>query len=57
MKCSYCSSEVKTGTGTMYVYKTGTINYFCSSKCYKNAILVGRKINKKNIAKERKSKA
>jgi large subunit ribosomal protein L24e len=57
MKCSYCLAEIKAGTGTMYVYKTGAINYFCSSKCYKNAILVGRKINKKNTVRERKAKA
>lgn len=57
MKCSYCSSDIKKGTGIMYVYKTGAINYFCSSKCYKNAVLVKRKINKKNMFKERKARA
>ncbi|MEM0149359.1 MAG: hypothetical protein QXW10_00480 [Candidatus Micrarchaeaceae archaeon] len=43
MKCSYCGSEIKRGTGIMYVFKGGRISYFCSSKCYKNGILHGRK--------------
>jgi ribosomal protein L24E len=28
----------------MYVFKDGKITYFCSSKCYKNAIVNGRKL-------------
>ena len=47
MKCSYCSKEVSKGTGTMYVFKTGDINYFCSMRCYKNGIVLKRKLNKK----------
>jgi ribosomal protein L24E len=47
VKCSYCSNEVPKGTGTMYVFKTGDINYFCSMRCYKNSIVLKRKLNKK----------
>ncbi len=49
MKCSYCSGEVQKGAGTMYVYKIGTIRYYCSSKCYKNDIILKRRISKKNV--------
>ena len=34
----------------MYVYRTGAISYYCSSRCYKNGVLVHRKINKKETA-------
>ncbi|MGC8585941.1 MAG: 50S ribosomal protein L24e [Candidatus Micrarchaeia archaeon] len=44
MKCSYCGKDVKKGTGIMYVFKDGRITYFCSSKCYKNGILMNRRI-------------
>lgn len=36
MKCSFCSSNIKKGTGKMLVKSDGTLNYFCSSKCEKN---------------------
>ena len=54
MKCTYCSSDIKKGTGTMYVHKIGTVNYFCSSRCYKNAILIKRKLNRKNMPTAKK---
>jgi large subunit ribosomal protein L24e len=47
MKCSYCSREVTKGMGTMYVFKTGKINYYCSSRCYKNDIIVHRNLKKR----------
>lgn len=31
------------GTGKMYVQKDGKILYFCSSKCEKNQLKLGRK--------------
>ncbi len=31
------------GTGKMYVRKDGKILYFCSSKCEKNQLKLGRK--------------
>jgi len=31
------------GTGTMYVQKTGDTLFFCSSKCEKNMLTLGRK--------------
>lgn len=47
MKCTYCSNEIRKGTGMMYVFKIGTLNYFCSHRCYRNAIILKRKINPK----------
>jgi ribosomal protein L24E len=47
MRCSYCSIDIPKGTGTMYVHKTGILNYFCSNRCYRNSILLHKKINKK----------
>ena len=49
MKCTLCSREIKRGTGMMYVFKIGDINYFCSTRCYKNKIILKRDINKKEL--------
>ena len=40
--CSFCDSPVAKGTGVMYVKKDGTPYYFCSSKCKKNTLHLGR---------------
>ncbi|MEM4296470.1 MAG: 50S ribosomal protein L24e [Candidatus Anstonellales archaeon] len=42
MICSFCSNEVKKGTGFMYVKADGSTAIFCSSKCKKNALKLGR---------------
>lgn len=41
VKCSYCTDEIKQGTGKLYVTKEGKSYSFCSSKCEKN-FLMGR---------------
>jgi large subunit ribosomal protein L24e len=43
MKCTFCESEIPAGTGKMYVKKDGKVFWFCSSKCEKNMIVLGRK--------------
>lgn len=43
VKCSFCSTEIPKGTGKMYVRKDGRVFYFCSNKCNKNMIKLGRK--------------
>jgi len=43
MKCTYCDSEISPGTGKMYVKKDGTKYNFCSTKCEKNMLKLGRK--------------
>ena len=40
--CSFCDDSIPKGTGLMYVKKDGTIFYFCSSKCKKNNLVLGR---------------
>ncbi len=51
MKCTYCSNDIKKGTGMMYVHKTGAINYFCSRRCFRSSIHMKRKINPKELRK------
>ena len=43
VKCSYCNTEIPVGSRTIYVYKSGKIIDFCSKKCEKNLIKLGRK--------------
>ena len=55
VKCSFCNSELEKGTGKMYVFKTGKINYFCSTKCEKNTLKLKRNpINFKWASKPKK---
>jgi len=42
MQCTFCGSNIARGTGKMYVKTDGRIFYFCSSKCEKNLIKLGR---------------
>ncbi len=52
VKCTYCLSELKKGTGIMYIHKTGDIAYYCSNSCWTNHVFLRRKINKKLVSKE-----
>ncbi len=55
VKCSFCGKEIKPGTGLMYVKTNGSVLYFCSSKCFKNALKLKRKpIDVKWTEKHRK---
>ncbi len=40
--CTFCGVEIEPGTGRMYIKKDGVVFNFCSSKCYKNMIDLGR---------------
>jgi large subunit ribosomal protein L24e len=40
--CTFCGSEIEPGTGRMYIKKDGTVSNFCTSKCFKNLIQLGR---------------
>ncbi|KXB00555.1 50S ribosomal protein L24 [candidate division MSBL1 archaeon SCGC-AAA261G05] len=44
-RCSFCDERVTPGRGIMYVKRDGRIQYYCSSKCRRNAEL-GRKPHK-----------
>lgn len=41
-KCSFCKTVIEPGTGTMYVKKDSTILHFCTMKCEKNMLHLGR---------------
>lgn len=45
-KCTFCNTPIEPGTGMMLVKRDGTIFYFCSSKCERNMIKLGRKSRK-----------
>lgn len=40
--CTFCGDEIEPGTGRMYIKKDGVIFNFCSSKCFKNMVVMGR---------------
>jgi len=40
--CSFCGNEIEPGTGRMYIKKDGVIYNFCTSKCFKNLVELGR---------------
>ena len=42
-KCTFCSNNIESGTGKIYVQKDAKVLYFCSMKCEKNHIKLGRK--------------
>ena len=42
VKCSFCNNELSKGTGKMFVKVSGQILYFCSNKCEKNLLKLGR---------------
>jgi len=54
VKCSFCDDELERGTGKMYVKKDGKILYFCSMKCEKNLLKLGRRaVNMKWVTKKK----
>ena len=40
--CSFCGEPIEPGTGKIYVKKDGTVYNFCTNKCKKNRIDIGR---------------
>jgi large subunit ribosomal protein L24e len=40
--CTFCGDEIEPGTGRMYIKKDGVVYNFCTSKCYKNLVILGR---------------
>ncbi|MCD6105798.1 MAG: 50S ribosomal protein L24e [Thermoplasmata archaeon] len=45
-RCAFCGREIPPGRGIMYVKTDGTVLFFCSSKCRKNYLKLGRKPRK-----------
>ena len=58
VKCSFCNKDITPGTGTMLIKNDGKIFWFCSKKCDKNMLKLGRKaktqkwVTKKKVAKK-----
>ncbi|HLC75169.1 MAG TPA: 50S ribosomal protein L24e [Candidatus Nanoarchaeia archaeon] len=42
VRCSFCDETLQQGTGKLYVTKEGKVLAFCSSKCDKNMLKLGR---------------
>jgi large subunit ribosomal protein L24e len=42
VKCVFCGKEEYSFKGIHVIKNTGTINYYCSSKCRKNSEKLGR---------------
>lgn len=42
-KCNFCGENLERGTGKMFVKKDGKVLHFCSTKCEKNTLKLGRK--------------
>jgi len=40
--CSFCKQELERGTGKMFVRRDGRALFFCSTKCQRNMIHLGR---------------
>jgi large subunit ribosomal protein L24e len=40
--CTFCGTEIEPGTGRMYIKKDGVVYNFCTSKCFKNLVVLGR---------------
>lgn len=40
--CTFCGDEIEPGTGRMFIKKDGVVYNFCSSKCFKNLVVLGR---------------
>lgn len=41
-KCNFCGREESSYKGVHLIKNDGSINFFCSSKCRKNALKLGR---------------
>lgn len=58
-KCYFCGSQIEPGTGLLYVKNDGSMFWFCSSKCRKNFLKLGRNPRKvkwvKSLAKASKA--
>ena len=59
--CSFCGRDFPFGTGLMYVKNDGSLLYFCSSKCRRSSVKLGRDARKlrwtKYYGKEEKGRA
>lgn len=52
--CSFCGRDIRPGTGLMFVRKDSSILRFCSSKCERNLLKLGRKSSSQKWITKRK---
>lgn len=45
-RCSFCGNDIPHGSGLLFVKNDGTLLWFCSSKCRKNALKLKRNPSK-----------
>ena len=45
-RCSFCKDLIEAGTGKMLIMKDARVHYFCSRKCEKNQMQLGRTARK-----------
>ena len=60
VKCVFCGNEESIHKGVHLIKNEGSISYFCSSKCRKNALKLGRdkrKVKWTNFFHENRQKA
>lgn len=55
-RCSFCSMDMEKGTGKSYIQADGKALHFCSSKCEKNMLKLGRKARDTKWVKKKKAK-
>ncbi|MGH8248061.1 MAG: 50S ribosomal protein L24e [Gammaproteobacteria bacterium] len=41
-RCSFCGGHVRAGEGVMLAKNDGSVQWYCSSKCRKNALFLRR---------------
>ena len=56
VKCSFCSKDIRIGTGFMLFKKTGQALNYCSRKCMRNQSMGRNPRNFKWAAHEKKEK-
>lgn len=42
MNCTFCGIDILPGSGKMFIKKDGTVFRFCSAKCQRNQLGLGR---------------
>jgi large subunit ribosomal protein L24e len=42
MKCVFCGKDESLHKGMSVIFNDGSVNYYCSSKCRKNSLRLGR---------------
>lgn len=42
MNCTFCGTAIEAGTGKMYIKRDGSVFHFCSAKCQRNQVELGR---------------